>query len=252
MGIFIWGIIFFALIIIAAIAVLNKVAGSKKKDMESRLNALPDFSPTQQVIGCDGASGLAIDEPRKKVCLIINNSTGISERILSYKDLISVELFENGTSVTKTVRSSQIGGAVIGGVLLGGVGAVIGGLSGKTKTSEKIKRVDLRLIVNDTKAPLHDVTFMNIESKKDGLIHSVSIQQARHWHGIVEVLIKSADAEEKLSQPKERPEPITPPTSTSIADEIKKLAELHSSGALTLEEFQQQKARLLNANQSDT
>ena len=222
---------------------------NKKKDMESRLTALPDFSPTQQVMGCDGNSGLAVDEPRKKICLITNSAGGVSERIISYKDIFSAELFEDGTSITKTVRSSQVGGAVVGGLLLGGVGAIIGGLSGKTETSGKIKRIDLRLIVNDTKLPLHDVAFMNVEGKKDGIIYPQAIQQARLWHGIVEVLIKRADAEVKISQIEERlPPPALP--APSVADELKKLAELHSSGVLTSEEFQQQKVRLLSAHQT--
>lgn len=114
--------------------------------------------------------------------------------------------------------------------------------------SGKIKRVDLRLIVNDTKAPLHDVAFMNVEGKKDGIIYTQAIQQARRWHGIVEVLIKRANAEESLPQIEERQAPPALPA-PSVADEIKKLAELHSSGVLTLEEFQQQKTRLLSANQ---
>ncbi len=244
MGFWTWVFIIIAIGLIGGIA-QGIATNNKKKDMESRLNALPDFSPTQQVMGCDGNSGLAVDEPRKRICLIINSGAGISERIISYKDILSVELFEDGTSITKTVRSSQIGGAVVGGLVLGGVGAIIGGLSGKTETSGKIKRVDLRLIVNDTKAPLHDVAFMNVEGKKDGIIYTQAIQQARRWHGIVEVLIKRADAEERLPKIEERLALPAP----SVADEIKKLAELHSSGVLTLEEFQQQKMRLLRANQ---
>lgn len=247
MGFWTW---FFIIIAIGIILVIAQViaTNSKKKDMESRLSDLPDFTPTQQVMGCDGNSGLAVDEPRKKICLIVNSGTAVSERVISYKDIFSVELFEDGTSITKTVRSSQIGGAVVGGLLLGGVGAIIGGLSGKAETSGKVKRVDLRLIVNDTAAPLHDVAFMNVEGKKDGFIYTQAIQHARRWHGIVEVLIKRADAEEKPPQVEERPSAAALPA-PSLADEIKKLAELHSSGLLTLEEFQQQKTRLLSANQ---
>lgn len=51
---------------------------------------------------------------------------------------------------TRNLRNvRQIGGVVVGGLLLGGVGAIIGGLSGKTETSGKISRIDLRLIVNE-------------------------------------------------------------------------------------------------------
>ncbi len=244
MGFWTWVLIIVAVGIIVGITQVI-ATNNKKKDMESRLNSLSDFSPTQQFMGCDGNSGLAVDEPRKKICLITNSAGGVSERIISYKDILSAELFEDGTSVTRTVRSSQVGGAVVGGLLLGGVGAIIGGLSGKTETSGKIKRIDLRLIVNDTNAPLHDVAFMNTESKKDGIIYTQANKQARRWHGIVEVLIKRADVEDRNSQIEERV-PSTALPAPSIADEIKKLAELHSSGVLTSAEFQQQKLRLLS------
>ena len=215
--------------------------------MESNVKLLPDFSPTQQVMGCDGTSGLAIDEPRRKLCLIAHSGVAVTRRIISYKDIVSVELFEDGTSITKTVRSSQIGGAILGGLLLGGVGAIIGGLSGRTETSGKVKHIDLRLIVNDTNAPLHDVAFMNTEGNKGGFTYTQAIHLARHWHGIVEVLIKRADAEERSSQVSER---VTAPalSGVSVADEIKKLADLHNTGLLTSDEFQQQKARVLGAN----
>lgn len=246
---------FGTLLIVAVVAglvlgIVQAINTSKRKqEMESKLKSLPDFNPTQQVMGCDGNSGLAVDEPRKKICLITNIGASVSQRIINYKDIFSVELFEDGTSITKTVRSSQIGGAVVGGLLLGGVGALVGGLSGKTETSGKVKRIDLRLIVNDTNAPLHDVAFMNVEGKKEGLIYTQAIQVARHWHGIVEVLIKRADSEEKCLQNSERQiQPALP--NASVADEIKKLAELHHSGVLTSDEFQQQKSRLLGVNQS--
>ena len=216
----------------------------KMNEINKILKSLPDFNSTKSIIGCGMSSGLAVDEARQKVCLITNNGVSVSQRVINYKDIFSVELFEDGTSVTKTVRSSQIGGAVVGGLLLGGVGALVGGVSGKTETSEKIKRIDLRLIVNDTNSPLHDVTFMNGELKKDNIIYTEKIQAARHWHGIVEVLIRRADLEEKSLQISERQNQPTLPNA-SVADEIKKLADLHCSGVLTLDEFQQQKTRLL-------
>ncbi len=246
-----WTWVFIIIAVPIAVGVIMAIVqgiytSNRKKEMESKLKSLPDFNLTQQIMGCDGSSGLAVDEKRQKVCLITNNRASVSQRIISYKDIFSVELFEDGNSVTKTVRSSQIGGAVVGGLLLGGVGAVIGGLSGKTETSGKIKRIDLRLIVNDMSAPLHDVAFMNVEEKKDGIIYTHAIQVARRWHGIVEVLIRRADAEEKNLQASERLIPLELP-SASVADEIKKLADLHNSGALTSDEFQQQKTRLLGA-----
>ena len=244
-------ILWILILVFIVIAGVVQIKNSKNKEeaMKSSVNSLQDFTPTQQVMGVDGKSGLAVDEPNKKVCLITNNGTTVSQRIISYYDILSVELFEDTTSITKTVRSSQIGGAVVGGIIFGGVGAVVGGLSGKIKTSGKIKRIDLRLIVNDTKAPLHDIAFLDVEVKKDGFLYNLAIQAARLWHGIIEVLIKRADAEEKSREVSERQTEQVLGIS-SVADEIKKLSDLHNSGILTADEFQKQKARLLKEDTS--
>jgi Short C-terminal domain len=221
--------------VLAAIQMWN--TSNKKHEMWAGLDAQADFSATQRFIGCDGNSGIAIDELREKIGLISNNQNSVSIRIVSYRDLLSSEIFEDGSMITKTSRSSQLGGALLGGVLLGGVGAIIGGLSGKTETTGKVKRLDLRIVVSDTANPIHDVVFQNVEDKKGGLIHNLALQEARHWHGLIDVLIKRAENEDqKITEAK---------PNASIADELKKLAELKTTGVLTEAEFQQQKEILL-------
>lgn len=223
---------------------LNKYK-SIQAGIERALSSLHDFSASQKIMTRDLKSGLAVDEQRKKVCLINVNQAVVKVRVISHRDLVSSELFEDGTTITKTSRSSQIAGALIGGLAAGGVGTIIGGLSGKTVTSGKVKRIDLRLIVNDTKNPLHDITFLNAPFgdgvSKDQLVYQNAMQQARHWHGLIEVLIKQADSEDRARTSQESPR--TPPK--SIADELKKFADLRESGILSSDEFEEQKLKLL-------
>lgn len=248
--------VFFGVIVFAAIA---REIKKQNASIARELEGIQDFSPTQQIAGADSKSVIAIDEKRNKLCLLDLRLPSlaalteekaklkpgeklqikrISSKTISAADLLSCELFENGTTISKTVRSSQIGGVLIGGLALGGVGAIIGGLSGKTSFSEIVSRIDLRLIVNDTQNPLFDINFLNTKTKKDSFIYREAMEKARHWHGLMEVLIKRADAQDKDSAPKL-------PAVASVADEIKKLAELRDSGILSADEFQQQKERLL-------
>lgn len=228
-------------IVVAILLAMN--ISSKQKAMEEYLGHLEDFSATQKVIGVNGVTGLAVDEQRKKICLIDHMTKQVVSRIFSYKDLLSSEIFEDGEAVSRTERSSQIGGALIGGLAFGGVGAIIGGLSGKTRTSDKVKIIDLRLTVNDTANPLHDVRFLDLETKKESFLYVGAINQVRHWHGLMEVLIKRADADDKAANMDES----LKSSPGSLADELKKLAELRDSGVLSGDEFEQQKMRLLNA-----
>jgi len=238
MGIGTWVLIFLGLIVVAVVG-LAIVTSKMKKQMEVHVDGLADFTPTQRIMGNNGQTGIAFDEQRKKICLIQHGSN-ITSRIFNYSDVLACEIFQDGTTITKTLRSSQIGGALIGGLALGGIGALIGGLSGKTKTTDKVSRIDLRIIVNDTAKPLHDVNFLENETKRGGFVFNTAMQQARHWHGIVEVLIKRADMEDKANVPEQ---PKLPPS--SLADELRKLADLRDTGVLSTNEFDAQKARLL-------
>lgn len=231
------------IVIVGAVIMQSMVQSRKRREMVEHLDAI-GFPMTQQLMGCDGRSGIAIDDQLRQFCLLTYNGSGISERVLPYGALMSAELFEDGHSVTKTSRSSQLGGALVGGIALGGVGAIIGGLSGKTSTSGKISRVDLRITINDIAAPLHDVVLMNVEGNKNGLIHGAAMQQARHWVGILEVAMKQADGEK--TQLNAAAASAYSLASSSVADELRKLADLHVAGVLTHDEFTTQKIKLLS------
>ncbi|MEX5748765.1 SHOCT domain-containing protein [Massilia sp. X63] len=238
--------VLFVLIIIAGIVVgLNneKTLEALKASLQSRT----DFTLSQHVVGCDLKTGIALDESRGKLCLMTRSGDQFTLRMIEMRDIVSAELFEDGDSVTKTMRSSQLGGALIGGLAFGGVGALVGGLSGKTRTATKIKQIALRIVANDPSSPLHDITFMNTDQKKDGFVYRAAMQNARHWHGILEILIKRADTEMKSSQPAAAIPQATPAAALdgSVADELEKLASLRTAGILTDDEFNTQKSKLL-------
>lgn len=212
----------------------------KKKDMLSKITQLDDFTVSQQIMGSDGESGLAIDETRHKFCLIKQKNGMISTKIYTYKDLLETEILEDGLSITKTARGSQFGGMLIGGLALGGIGAIIGGLSGKKNQMDKVSSIDLKIIVNDTESAMFLISFLKFPNgyKKDSITYKTSIQRTREWHSLMTVLIKRADEEDNNTQDKKT-------NNISIADEIIKLKKLFEEGLLSEKEFQEQKNKLL-------
>jgi uncharacterized protein YcfJ len=70
---------------------------------------------------------------------------------------------------------------LVGGLLLGGVGAVIGGLSGKKVGKGKVKRIELRLVVNNSSDPVHAICFLANETNRDGFVYKTASDQARQW-----------------------------------------------------------------------
>lgn len=239
-----WVIVIIVFAVAAAfIAICTAMVSEKTKALADEVQGAENFTATQMAFSCDGKSGIAFDDARGAICLVLHEGALVTRRVLPASEILSVELFEDGNSVTKTARGSQLGGAIIGGIALGGVGAIIGGLSGKTKTSNKITSVTLRITVNDVSKPLHDVAFLNFEVEKTNILYKQAIEKARHWHGVLDVLIKRADANNSAAL--QKGSAVMPFSLASVADEIKKLVELKDAGVLSDTEFQQEKTRLL-------
>jgi hypothetical protein len=222
-------------ILIAVVAL--SIQSNNRKAIDAGIAALPGFSAAFKVMSEDGSTGIAIDQDAKKVCLSSKKGTTLEHKVVGYRDLLEVEIMEDGHSITKTSRSSQAGNAILGGILLGGVGAVVGALTSSTKTTGKIRRVDLKIVVNDVKSPVFLINFMNVQANAGGIIHQAASKKAMEWLGRLKVLITMADNEDKAAH--------TPIRVTSNADELLKLADLRDRGILTEQEFQQQKAQVL-------
>ncbi|WP_152984238.1 hypothetical protein [Stenotrophomonas nitritireducens] len=186
-------LILVALVVIGAVTSIV-VAQANKRGIGGYISGIPELSGDYIRVGEDGRTALVIDESRLKIALVYRSGEGIFHRLLSYGDVISAQIHEDGFVVTSTSRASQLAGAAVGGVLLGGVGAVVGAVTGKQTQVAKVKRVELRLVVSDVARPIHDVVFQDVESKRDGLIYQHSIQQAREWLGRFEAVIHRSKA----------------------------------------------------------
>lgn len=250
-----WGWVALFVVAFIALALINGfhahlLASKKVSDIATKLTSLPEFNADHVLFGASGDSCIAIDELRKKVCLVKHNGEVVTD-FCSYRDIISSEIFEDGIVITTTTTSrlSQAGGAIIGGALLGGVGAVIGGLSGKTTSTatEKTKRIDLRITVSKMNYPIHEVTLLNVEVSKANDLYVAAMQKARHWHGIISALIRQAEeAFNEKQNPISPGVPVTAPSVLiSVPDEIRKLAQLRDEGLITSEEFLTQKNKFL-------
>ena len=262
---------FLTAVLIVSVAFLFKVNGVSSKEAEKRKKAfwenIPDFQSSKIMMGVDKKSGVAVDESRRKVCLVTvrdalermrsgqepnksglfidMSSTELSGKVITHKDLLSVEIFQDGDSITKTTRMSQVGAALVGNFFLGPTGAVIGALTSKKKTTGLVSQIALRIMINDSGTPLHDVVFLNVETKKDSPTYKAAIELARNWHGTLEVFIRQSDREDQIDAGKSQSLQGTQITGNSIADELTKLASLRQSNMISDDEYQRLKAKLI-------
>lgn len=95
-------------------------------------------------------------------CILIKPIFGIEE-IIDYKDIINFETIEDGEAI---IKSNGLGRAVVGGVLLGGVGAVVGAVTGSKKTKATITNLKIKLLTRLDYAMYREIVFIKSETKK--------------------------------------------------------------------------------------
>lgn len=139
-------------------------------------------------------SGIAIDQNKKSICVLTRNDMYEPiYKIIPFTNILIAELYEDGQTLTKTSRTSQAGSALIGTLLLGGIGTVIGGLSGKQVSSNEVSQIDLQLTINDMDNPILDIHFLNSTIQKKSGAYKNTMQEARTWHAKMKIAIDMAD-----------------------------------------------------------
>lgn len=227
-----------------ALAIFGFVSVSSQRNKKTKLREMVDSQDGFQSshflvkipLKVPIPAGIAIDDQSNQICLI----TGVSLRFMGFSDIIESEVLAGGKTITKTSRESQFAGAAIGGLLLGGIGAVVGSLTGKQTTAMDVKDVCLKIIVNDTSNPIHIIDFIEL-TNTGGTPPNVALQEAQQWHDLLTVIIKKAEQEAES-----RPKVVPPSDQVSPADQIRQLAELHSAGALSDEEFTTAKRKIIS------
>lgn len=194
----------------------------KNKDLVSM------FSTTNKI-----GNYIEFDEG-KRLWLVPDGFNGkkINPKVFSYDDIIDYELLEDGESVTK----GGLGRAVVGGVLLGGVGAVVGGVTGKKKTKTLINSLKIKITVNNISIPSVYIGLLMTQTKSNSIIYKAAYSQAQQILSMLSII----SSKREIERNEESVQPI------SVSDELIKLKALLDDGVLTKEEFETQKNKILS------
>ena len=89
-----------------------------------------------------------------------------------------------GVQLAYANRGSQLAGIAVGGALLGGIGAVVGGLSGSSRSVNNVTKVVLRFVTDDFDKPKHDIVLLDWSFAKKGMtrdngIYKEALETAR-------------------------------------------------------------------------
>lgn len=205
-----WIILIFV-IVIFVVAIMS--ANKKQKEMENRgkainqtISQMPDFNPTTKIIGPQNRFVFAVDYSTHKILYM----PGSVKYFYSFEDVISVELIEDNNIISKKSTGRTIGGALVGGFVAGGVGAIVGGLSGSSKQQNLHLSVKTKLLLRNNASPsveipCFDCRTMTTEGKpvKDGSteynIYKQGLSCAQRIVDSVSVIIDMVDRESNSS-----------------------------------------------------
>ena len=247
------------IILMIVLAIVGGVLGAKhnsKKEIErgealnQRLSGIENFTVSRKVYGFGGFYIFAIDEINEKIALV----TESVKHIVSFSDIIGVELIEDGNTVSKKSTTRIIGGAIVGGVLAGGVGTIVGGLSGNSTQKSTVSSLFVKILLRSLDKPSFLITCfdsrtmttehiasLETEGKLESYIYKIGKKNADDIKDLISVIIDRTDNKHDSINAT-----VTTKPSNSIVDELMKLSELKEKGILTEEEFILQKNKILN------
>jgi len=215
----------------------NRVQRDLKIMKEFLLEA--DFKATKIYPDDDGNSLFALDEVNKLFCIVKQKK----QKIVFFKDypfseLYGNEIIVNGNTITRTLRTNQALMTIAGNVLFGGIGAIVGSLTSKKLTEDKVTSRKIKILIND----INDPNFtMNI----------ISPEKIERLNSLLSVIIKNEDKIKKEEERKVneeivwKTESIVKQPKNSIVFEIRELKELLDDKLITEEEFFIQKKKIL-------
>lgn len=154
--------------------------------------------------------------------------------VYQYSDIVGFELLEDGESIIK----GGLGRAVAGGLLFGGLGAIVGGTTGKRKTKAVCNSLKIKITVYDIRKPTVYVNFITTNTRKDGMIYKQSYSSAQECMSSLQLICDRVSNENKYINRQSEP-------SISNADEILKYKKLRDDGIISKEEFEFKKKQLL-------
>ena len=143
-------------------------------------------------------------------------------------------MLEDGQSITK----GGLGRAVAGGLLFGGVGAIVGGVTGGKKSKGICNSMKLRVSFKNAHTDVVYINFIATETKTKSFTYKAAQDNAQKCITILETI-------NDINQSNHIEYANVEVHTNSTADEIMKFKTLLDQGVITQEEFDAKKKQLL-------
>lgn len=161
----------------------------------------------------------------------IITKTKKNQDLYNYNQIVDFELLEDGESITK----GGLGRAVAGGLLFGGVGAIVGGVTGGKKTKTICKSLQIKITFRNSPRQTDYLQFIALETKTNSFVYKTAYKSAQDTLSALQLAVDSVKID--ISE--------NSPSTISGADEILKYKKLLDDGIISEEEFNAKKKQIL-------
>jgi len=156
----------------------------------------PGFSPSLAYLEKYGDTGIAYDEKQKAICIVQPDVQ--HSQIISYKDILVAAVVEDGSLVAKSIRTDEPGKQLLSQNLSEEIKVLFQDHAEQAEGEQKTpsggtsSNIQLRILINNSEHPVHQIHFLNMEAKKGGLIHNEAVAQVKNWQDLLSFLIRMA------------------------------------------------------------
>lgn len=184
-----WGILvsigIFVLILFAAISDQSKRINQITKNRGVAYADLQVFRPTKSIENTNVSDyAVYIDEARRKI-MFANIVVGI-EQTYRFDEIVECSILEDGSAI----QTGGIGRAVAGGFIAGGVGAVVGASTRKTKPV--VYSLSVRVITTSIQNSLYEIPLITSKTDKETESYREIFQFAQEVYAVVTSVVAIA------------------------------------------------------------
>lgn len=187
-----------------------------------------------------------VDYTNRKICYV----DLVRQLVIPFDKITNVKLVIDESTVYTSSTKRTVGGALVGGAVAGIPGAVIGGLSGDRRRVNLLSSAQVKIFFYDKYNRLLTIDTFNAKTmtvdgkpiKSDGL-NKDKYEQGLNVANKITDIVQNILSEHKSQIASSN---ISSRQNASVVSDLKELATQKMNGSLSQEEFENQKAKLLN------
>ncbi|RMH10131.1 MAG: hypothetical protein D6704_00015 [Nitrospirae bacterium] len=196
--------IILVIILLAIVFLLLTTWSSSGQRSTTTLACPPGFIPTQYYQEKYSGNGIAYDATHQTLCFV--RSHGQQALVLPIQDLLLSQIVEDGEVLAQASRKDDTGTALLASILTPDIQATLespdtNGSEHAQRSSTICESLILRVVVNHDQEPVHTIHFLDMETKKGGVIYNTAVVHIKSWQELLTSLIRQAGRTEMTTSP---------------------------------------------------